>query len=164
LKNFLRYWLPVLLWMAVIFTASTNAMSASQTSRFLRPFFTWLLPSASPQTIDSLIFGTRKSAHAAEYAVLALLLWRAWRKPAPGDSRKWNMREAFWIWLVAVVYAVSDEWHQSFYPSRQGSGLDVLIDGAGAAGGLCVAWLSARISVCKSRAHPLPDSQPAKPV
>jgi VanZ family protein len=39
------------------------------------------------------------------------------------------------------MYAVSDEWHQSFVPTRVGTPWDVLIDAAGAALGLSLAGL-----------------------
>lgn len=61
----------------------------------------------------------RKIAHMLEYGVLALLVRRA------GKSRA----QAF---VFSVLYAASDEWHQSFVPGRAGAAGDVLIDGAGA--------------------------------
>ena len=68
----------------------------------------------------------RKLAHAAEYAVLALLLVRA------TDNRA--------VALVAtVLYAVSDEVHQTFVPGRHGSPVDVAIDSVGAVVGVLVA-------------------------
>ena len=69
----------------------------------------------------------RKLAHAAEYAVLGALLVRALRRPLPA-------------WGLAVLYAVTDELHQTFVPGRRGAPLDVAIDAAGAAIGVA-AWL-----------------------
>ena len=68
----------------------------------------------------------RKLAHAAEYAVLAVLLLRALGSVAAA-------------WLAAVAYAVTDEVHQRFVSGRVGAPRDVLIDAAGAAAGL-LAW------------------------
>jgi VanZ family protein len=68
----------------------------------------------------------RKLAHAAEYAVLGALLVRAMRRPLPAFA-------------VAVLYAISDEVHQTFVPGREGAVLDVLVDAAGAAAGV-LAW------------------------
>ena len=68
----------------------------------------------------------RKCAHATEYAILALLLLRATGSFA-------------WAWSLAVVYAASDEIHQTFVPGRHGSPVDVAIDAAGAALGLAAA-------------------------
>ena len=41
-------------------------------------------------------------------------------------------RKAIVAFLIALAYAASDELHQSFVSSRQGSGWDVMIDGVGA--------------------------------
>lgn len=63
----------------------------------------------------------RKAAHMAEYAVLYWLSRRALSGSGP---------KAF---LFTVVYAVSDEWHQTFVPGRAGAVSDVVVDAAGAA-------------------------------
>ena len=60
----------------------------------------------------------RKIAHMAEYALLGALLYRATRRPAAAL-------------LLASVYAVTDEIHQTFVEGRVGSPVDVLIDTAG---------------------------------
>src|SRR5437762_14140264 len=75
--KFLRYWLPLLVWLGVIFFGSTDLMSAEHTSRFIVPFLRWLKPDISPETLASIHFIVRKCAHLSEYAVLALLLLRA---------------------------------------------------------------------------------------
>ena len=64
----------------------------------------------------------RKAAHMTEYGLLALLWWRALRtrSPLPGA-------------LIAVAYASTDEWHQTFVAGRHGAVTDVLIDAAGVA-------------------------------
>jgi VanZ family protein len=69
----------------------------------------------------------RKLIHAAEYALLCFLWWRALR--ARGEIRA-ALAGAF---LLAVAYAVVDEYHQTFVPGRSGSLVDVAIDAAGAA-------------------------------
>ena len=68
--RFFRYWVPVVLWMAVIFLMSTNLGSAATTSRFVEPFLRWLIPSISPATIQQVHFWIRKSAHLGEYTAL----------------------------------------------------------------------------------------------
>ena len=68
----------------------------------------------------------RKIAHAAIYGLLFLLWWRALR-PVTSPPRAIAAALA-----VAVLYAISDEWHQSFVDGRHGSPVDVLIDTAGA--------------------------------
>ena len=78
----------------------------------------------------------RKCAHVAEYAILALLLWRALRS---GPALRTKMSIVFGAVLLAcVVFAVSDEFHQSFVKSRTPTVRDVLLDGAGALFGLLI--------------------------
>ena len=67
----------------------------------------------------------RKLAHMAEYAVLAALLWRA-------------LGSYLGAFVVAVVYAGTDELHQHFVSGRHAAVRDVGIDAAGAAIGLAV--------------------------
>ena len=69
----------------------------------------------------------RKVVHMAEYALLCLLWWRALRTVMPGE------RALALAVAIAVVYAVTDEYHQSFVRGREGSPLDVGIDAVGAA-------------------------------
>lgn len=69
----------------------------------------------------------RKAAHMVEYGLLWLLWLRALRWRRPGTAA-----------IIAVVYAVSDEWHQSFVEGRNGSPVDVLVDATGVA----LAWLA----------------------
>ena len=128
-RRFLRYWLPVLVWMALIFVGSTDLMSAEQTSRIIAPLLRWLKPNISVEAIAQVQFFVRKGAHLSEYAILALLLWRALRITVPQA----NMSILAGIVLLAsAVFAVSDEFHQSFVASRTASPVDVLIDICGA--------------------------------
>ncbi len=72
----------------------------------------------------------------AEYAVLALLLWRALHKPAQPGRSPWRWPEAGLVLALVALYAASDEIHQAFVPSREASAGDVLLDTTGAALGL----------------------------
>ena len=87
----------------------------------------------------------RKCAHLAEYAVLALLLWRALRKPPEPDAPPWRWSEAGLVLALVALYAASDEFHQTFVPSRQGCVRDVLLDTAGGAFGLLCLWAAGRL-------------------
>jgi VanZ family protein len=68
----------------------------------------------------------RKIVHAAEYALLCFLWWRALARTR---ARPWAVVLAF---AVAVAYSATDEYHQSFVEGRNGSPLDVAIDAVGA--------------------------------
>ena len=130
--------------MLLVFCASTDLMSSQHTSRFLGPFLRWLVPGISDAAIQLAQFTVRKTAHLAEYAVLALLLWRALRQPVPGDPRPWSWREARHALLLAALYAATDELHQAFVPSRDAAVMDVLMDALGAALGLLLLWAIGR--------------------
>jgi VanZ family protein len=68
----------------------------------------------------------RKGAHLTEYAILAMLLVRALEREVPA-------------FVLGVLYAASDEFHQSFVRGRHAAPLDVAIDSVGLALGL-LAW------------------------
>jgi VanZ family protein len=115
--------------MLVMFAGSTDLLSAEHTSRFLIPFLRWLDPTISYGTIRAIHFALRKVAHFAEYAILAGLLWRALRGTIDAMPRLTVSAVAF---LVAALFAASDEYHQAFMPSRTSSVRDALIDCLGA--------------------------------
>ena len=136
MHGFLRYWLPVLAWMLVIFVASTDLMSAQHTSRFIGPFLLWLNPEISPETIAAVQFSIRKAAHVTEYAILAALLLRALH----GGIRGVRFSHVIVALGVASTYAALDEYHQSLIASRTGSPIDVVIDASGALLGVVICW------------------------
>ena len=70
-RMFLKYWLPVLVWMAVIFTASSDTHSYEHSSRIIAPLLYWLFPHISANTVDWIVFIARKCAHLTEYSVFA---------------------------------------------------------------------------------------------
>ena len=95
-------------------------------------------------TLHLIVLLVRKCAHLTEYAVLALLLWRALRKPMKNDPRPWIWREARLALLIVALYAASDEFHQSFVPTRTAQVSDVFIDTAGGAASLLALWIIGR--------------------
>ncbi|MCU0785315.1 MAG: VanZ family protein [Verrucomicrobia bacterium] len=143
-QTFLKYWLPVIVWMSLIFTASGDRASLQRSSRIIEPVLRWLFPHLADDTVQLIVFLVRKCAHLTEFAVLAWLFWRAVRKPMRNDPRPWQWREAFIALACVALCAASDEIHQLFVPSRQGSVLDVLIDTSGAAFGLLAVWAVGR--------------------
>lgn len=71
------------------------------------------------------------AGHLAAYGVLAGVL--RWALAGTGVRRP-----GLWALVVAVLYGISDEFHQSFVPHRHPDVLDVLTDAVGA---LVVLWL-----------------------
>jgi VanZ family protein len=119
---------PLILWVAVIFTASSNAGASQNTSMIIRPLLEWLFPAAPAATLDIYHGYIRKLAHFTEYAVLGFFASRAFWYSSQTIIRKfWFV----WAFLLVVLVAAADEYNQSFNPLRTGSGYDVLIDVSG---------------------------------
>jgi VanZ family protein len=119
---------PVVLWMVFISIFSTAGFSSINTSRFIGPLLLWLFPNASEARLASIHFLIRKAGHVTEYAILAFLLRRAFIT----SSRSFIQRHWFELALLIVVsYALLDEFHQSFVPSRTASIYDSAVDVVG---------------------------------
>src|SRR6266516_718068 len=149
MKSFLKYWLPPFIWLGVIFVGSTGVMSAEQTSRFLVPFLRWLDPQISFATIAAIHFALRKLGHLTEYAIFAALLWRALRR---GTHLQAKMSIFFLLaCFAAAIFAVPNEFPQSFVPSRTASPIDIMLDICGAMIGLIICLMFA----AQGRSRPL---------
>ena len=111
----LAIWLPPFIWMALIFVASgTPREGIPQYGRW----DVWV----------------KKGGHVAAYALLTLLWTRALATRLPAQR-------AAWLALgIALLYAISDEHHQTFVAGRNGTGRDVLVDMVGGVGGI-LGWL-----------------------
>ena len=110
-----KVWLPPIAMMGIIFAFS--AMPAGDEDH------------------GTLYTLSRKTAHVLEYAVLLALWWRAL-------ATRTNGRRALGLALgICLVYAIGDEFHQTFVEGRAGRPLDVGIDMVGA---LAAAALIAR--------------------
>ena len=108
MKNFLNRWGPALGLMLIIFLFSSRSRDE------LPDFGLWDL-------------FAKKSVHMVEYALLAVLMLRGVRGDAPGRPAHYG-----WAFALAVLYAMSDEYHQTFGPGRMGTWQDVGIDAVGA--------------------------------
>ncbi len=105
-------WVPPILVMALIFALSS--MPADQEDH------------------GTLYVISRKLAHFGEYALLAALWWRALLTKLP------HRRSLALALAIAVLYAVTDELHQTLVSGRKGAPLDVGIDTVGALTALAV--------------------------
>ena len=124
--------------MALIYIGSTDLMSAEHTSRFIGPFLRWIDPDISAETIVKVQFAMRKAAHVTEYAILGALFLRAIIRSV---AARRTFAHAAAAYLLATLYAATDEFHQSFVSSRGASFIDVVIDSGGALiGVLLFAW------------------------
>jgi len=132
-RSVLVHWLPALVWMVIIFSASSDRLSLQHSSHLLGPLVHWLFPNLEDPAVAQIIFLIRKCAHFTEYGILALLLWYALRRSRRSDPYRVRGSEPWLALGLVALYAATDEWHQSFVPSRQGSVWDVLLDTSGAA-------------------------------
>lgn len=121
-------WVAVLIWMGVIFLFSSDYFSAANTTPFIVPILSDLFPDLTAHHIENIISIIRKLGHVSEYFLLAILLMRALKGQFIGQPAK---RRIVWSISLAVIYAVSDELHQAFVPSRTASLVDVMIDSFG---------------------------------
>jgi VanZ family protein len=142
------YWLPPLLWMAVMGVLSTDTFAAERTGEVLWQVVRGLaLPMTSTQyaVLHGLI---RKATHLTEYAILAYLLLRAWRA---GAAVRWRWRWAIFSLVLVALSAGLDEYHQTYTQSRTGAVADSVLDLTGGLIGLALGWVTRRTPTGRAR-------------
>lgn len=129
---------PLFLWMVLVLGLSFGEASMSETSRIIRPILKFLFPNAPEATITAYHAFIRKSAHFTEYAILAFFAVRAFS----AASINFIKSNRFWLAIVLVLLvAATDEFHQSFEPSRTSSIYDVALDCIGGVTMVVLYWL-----------------------
>lgn len=138
----------------------SDAIARMLASAFVGGFDS-MLAEEQAQIIAQMSWPIRKTAHASEYACLAMSLvitcWQimAWRREARGKGQV-SLRQiplvGITAFVIAVLYACSDEVHQLFIDGRAGQVADVFVDASGAAIGcllicLLMWWFMRRRSV-----------------
>jgi VanZ family protein len=125
MKKKLVSWLLVIVWCIAIYCFSEFSwFTGENTKRVLDTVLSYLRFGGGEEEGPSLLnFIIRKLAHLTEFGILAVLVWRAL-----------SPKRAAYVgaWLFATVYAMTDEWHQSFEPGRTAAPKDVAIDSCGA--------------------------------
>ena len=109
-------------------------LSSSNTSRILYPILHFLF-GLDWERFHEWHFYIRKGGHVVGYAILCVLLFRAWRATLPAMTAvRWTPRWAAIAIIGTAIVASLDEWHQSYIPSRTGRWQDVVIDTSAAVG------------------------------
>ena len=135
MKKTLSFWLPVFLWCGLIFTMSS-------------------IPTLPKVGFIWWDFIMKKSAHLIEYAILYFLLWRAITKAKlKVKNRRLRVEtqgvdlKDIKIWIIPLIfgllYAMSDEFHQSFVLGRTSKVRDVGFDLLGML--LMLYWLKKKV-------------------
>ncbi len=118
-------WLPAIAVMVVIFVLSSQSgLRVYDDVAVDRPF--------------------RISGHLLAFASLAALLL-----VALSHGRRPRLRDAAIAFGLTVLFAISDELHQSFVPDRAGRLDDVVTDAIGALLGLAVAWVVLTVAAAR---------------
>jgi len=128
LRLLLIYWLPVLVMMGIISYSSTDQFSSEHTQGALERLLHWLIPGLTEQTLLYTNLVIRKLSHFFAYALLALLLFRAFRADSP---MRWRSAWAAYSLAVCIAWAMLDELHQAFTYTRHSALGDVLLDSVG---------------------------------
>ena len=116
MKQRFKLWLPAIIWMVVIFFFSSRPINNPS------PNFSWL------------DFVFKKTCHLGEYAILDGLIFRAVSQKGQYTYKKIFI-SAF---IIGLLYALTDEWHQTFVVGREGTLRDVGFDSLGMIAGLII--------------------------
>ncbi len=129
-------WFAVAVWMLVIFAFSHQAYSGRETEKYL----------------GEVNVPVRKAGHIGEYMILFLLVRWALKTDNAGKENKTEVSgttssdstkpttsgpikvlasPATIAFIVSIVYAGTDEWHQSYVPGRSATVNDVAVDTVG---------------------------------
>ncbi|MFH5836255.1 VanZ family protein [Proteiniclasticum sp. C24MP] len=125
-------WIPSILWMGFIFFLShQQGGSSSELSSGITETLYSIIHAFLPRLnleADFFHFLVRKGAHFTAYLILALFVAHAMKQK--------DRTSFFRVFFFCMLYANSDEFHQTFVPGRSGELRDVLIDSSGAVTGI----------------------------
>jgi VanZ family protein len=123
-------WFMVASWAGLIFYLSTSGFGVGFTEWLLLEILHLLHANVSPHTFEVLHHLMRKAAHMTEYAVFCLLVYAAF---LDAEDFEWRGGLALRSVVIAGLYSLTDEFHQTFVLGRTASIIDCGIDTIGAA-------------------------------
>ena len=131
-KRLVLAWTLLILWMLFIFIMSSfNGVMSSNQSGSIATLIYNLFDISDTEKVSFIV---RKCAHVSEFFILGILVINL--------VSKYNVKHIYLIsFIICVLYASSDEFHQLFVPGRSGQVTDVLIDLIGVVLGLLLVFL-----------------------
>ena len=131
-KRLVLAWTLLILWMLFIFIMSSfNGIMSSNQSGSIAVLIYNLFDISDTEKVSFIV---RKCAHVSEFFILGILVINL--------VSKYNVKHIYLIsFIICVLYASSDEFHQLFVPGRSGQVTDVLIDLIGVVLGLLLVFL-----------------------
>lgn len=136
----IKYFIPAILWMGLIFFFSSQNGTASDSNSY---FLINLLGKIGINISSSIglsvaNFIVRKTAHVTEYFILFMLLYFGFKKI-------YLKNIIIYPAIITILYSISDEFHQLFIEGRSGRIKDVFIDSIGVLIGLLIIGIKNKV-------------------
>lgn len=155
-KNVIIYWILVIIWLGVIFFFSSKEANKSDNEskgliNKIVSIATWITNSdlteeEQNQFMEKLNYPVRKMAHMTEYFILTSLIIFALKRTGLKGKK---------VFLIALLscflYAIGDEYHQTFVDQRTGQFSDVLIDTFGGFLICLIMYIIYQVNIKKSK-------------
>jgi VanZ family protein len=141
-SRILRYWIPVLVMLGAMYYFSTDVFSGENTRSMIEVILGWFGQHPNSHSLYKINHAVRKCAHFLEYAILAVLVFRAFRADSP---LRWKLAWFLYSLAIVVCWSLLDEYHQHFTHSRGASIYDSMLDTSGGLTALVVIALIGRI-------------------
>ena len=144
MKKQRKWWiLSAMIWMVLIFFFTqlpyfTGEKTSSVIEKVVETEQDISQPSSKESNdinVNILNLIVRKTTHVIVFGILAFLLFK---------SLEPNKSAYILSWFITFLYAITDEWHQSFMEGRVASFKDVMLDSFGAALVLLLVFLIER--------------------
>ena len=141
-------WAVTLAWAGNITFLSTASFSRSVTAWLLQQIISSLHIHLAHHTFEIVHFLTRELAHCTEYGIFGVLLYHSFTFRR---LESWNTRSAISAVVIAGLFSLTDEYHQSFVPGRTASIKDCGLDTFGALVGMLLLYAGRRLQASRSK-------------
>lgn len=141
-------WFLVFLWMGLIFVQSHKvAAESNKLSKGVTEIIIETVEKISPDaeldiSLSQLNHIIRKNAHFFSYLILGVLTLNALITSGGGGYKSIGLGL-----LICILYAISDELHQTFIPGRSGEIKDIILDSVGALVGIGLRLMKGKVNL-----------------